>query len=157
LEPAADYDLRAGGGGCEDARISFVEPLQRYVMSYTALSARAPRIALALSEDLFHWQRAGLAVFEPCDGLDFNAVDNKDALFFPVAIPNLKGTPALTVLHRPLFPGTHPHQTVRHPVPREVDIPRESIWISYCATSVDEGCKNHGLCHFGSHHRLASP
>ena len=38
LEPEADYERRSdGGGGCEDPRILFVEPLQRYVMAYAAL------------------------------------------------------------------------------------------------------------------------
>ena len=60
LEPEADYERRPdGGGGCEDPRITFVEPLQRYMMTYTAFSSRGPRIALALSKDLFHWQRWG--------------------------------------------------------------------------------------------------
>ena len=60
LEPEADYELRPDGGGCEDPRITFIEPLRRYVMTYTALSSRGPRIALAVSEDLFHWERLGL-------------------------------------------------------------------------------------------------
>ncbi len=48
LEPEADYERRPdGSGGCEDPRITFVEPLQRYVMTYTAFSAQGPRIALA--------------------------------------------------------------------------------------------------------------
>jgi predicted GH43/DUF377 family glycosyl hydrolase len=35
LEPEADYELRPdGSGGCEDPRITFVEPLQRYVIRY---------------------------------------------------------------------------------------------------------------------------
>ena len=37
LEPEADYELRSdGSGGCEDPRITFVGPLQRYLMTYTA-------------------------------------------------------------------------------------------------------------------------
>src|SRR5580704_2991736 len=40
LEPQADYELSAAGGGCEDPRISYVEPLRNYVMTYTALSHR---------------------------------------------------------------------------------------------------------------------
>ena len=33
LEPETDYELRpGGGGGCEDPRITCVEPLQRYVI-----------------------------------------------------------------------------------------------------------------------------
>ena len=51
LEPEADYERRPdGGGGCEDPRITFVEPLGRYVMTYTAFSPRGPRIALAASQ-----------------------------------------------------------------------------------------------------------
>src|SRR6202453_188538 len=62
LEPHADYELRPnGGGGCEDPRVTFIEPLKRYVMTYAAFSARGPRIALAISQDLFHWKRLGLA------------------------------------------------------------------------------------------------
>ena len=86
LEPEADYErLPNGGGGCEDPRITFVEPLRRYVMTYTALSSKGPRIALAVSEDLFHWRRLGLARFRPYHGIDFDDVDNKDASVFPVA------------------------------------------------------------------------
>ena len=51
LEPEAAYEKRPDGGGCEDPRITFVEPLQRYVMTYTALSRRGPRIAIAISDD----------------------------------------------------------------------------------------------------------
>src|SRR5580693_4911076 len=64
LEPEADYERRpGGGGGCEDPRITFVEPLRRYLMTYTAFSSQGPRIAFALSADLFHWQRLGLATY----------------------------------------------------------------------------------------------
>src|ERR1700728_4554617 len=56
LEPEADYEQRTGGsGGCEDPRVTFVEPLGHYVMTYTAYSPHGPRIALAVSEDLFQW------------------------------------------------------------------------------------------------------
>ena len=33
LEPEADYELSGNGGGCEDPRISYVEPLKHYVMT----------------------------------------------------------------------------------------------------------------------------
>ncbi len=69
LEPEADYERRPDGGGCEDPRITFVEPLKRYIMTYTAFSLQGPRIALALSADLFHWQRLGLATFGPYYGV----------------------------------------------------------------------------------------
>ena len=133
LEPEADYELRPnGGGGCEDPRVTFVEPLQRYVMTYAAFSAAGPRIAFAISEDLFHWKRLGLATFGPYQGIDFVHVDDKDASLFPVAIPNPSGKTEMALLHRPLFPGTRPEETACHPGPRDVDLDHESIWISYC-------------------------
>lgn len=157
LEPEASYELRPGGGGCEDPRITFIEPLQRYVMTYTAYSSRGPRIALAISDDLFHWERMGLAIFMPYQGVDFNDIDNKDGLLFPIAIPDVAGRPAMAIIHRPLFPGTRPDQTIRRQNPREVDVLRESIWISYHSL-VNEVCdKHHHLCHFDSHERLAIP
>jgi predicted GH43/DUF377 family glycosyl hydrolase len=131
LEPEADYERRPDdSGGCEDPRITFVEPLRRYMMTYTAFSPQGPRIALAVSEDLFHWQRLGLATFARHQGIEFNDVDDKDASLFPVAIPNPSGQPELAILHRPLFPGTRPEETACRPDPRELDLDRESIWIS---------------------------
>ena len=65
LEPEAPYERRGNGGGCEDPRITFVEMLGLYVMTYTAFSSRGPRIALAVSEDLVRWRRLGLATLEP--------------------------------------------------------------------------------------------
>src|SRR6202521_6028550 len=51
LQPEADYELRPdASGGCEDPRITFVEPMQRYMMTYTAFSSRGTRIALAASK-----------------------------------------------------------------------------------------------------------
>jgi predicted GH43/DUF377 family glycosyl hydrolase len=64
MEPEADYERRPdGSGGCDDPRVTFVEPLQRYIMSYMAFSPHGPRIALALSEDPFHWERLGLTAY----------------------------------------------------------------------------------------------
>jgi predicted GH43/DUF377 family glycosyl hydrolase len=157
LEPEADYERRPdGGGGCEDPRITFVQPLQRYIMTYTAYSPCGPRIALAISEDLFHWQRLGLATFGRYRGTEIGDVDDKDASVFPVAIPNPSGHPELAMLHRPLFPGTRPEETACHPATREVDLDRESIWISYCPMAL-EGCEPYHLGRFACHHRLATP
>ena len=157
LEPEADYELRQDGtGGCEDPRITFVEPLRRYVMTYTAHSPNGPRIALAISEDLFRWQRLGLATFQPYDGIEFEGVDNKDASVFPVAIPDPSGQLSMAILQRPLFPGTRPEEEARHPASRLVDLDRESIWISYCSTAIAD-CEPRHLSHFGSHRRLAAP
>jgi predicted GH43/DUF377 family glycosyl hydrolase len=157
LEPEADYERRSdGSGGCEDPRITFVEPLQRYVMTYTALSSIGPRIAFAISEDLFRWKRLGLATFAAYHGIDFVHVANKDASLFPLAIANHAGKMQLALLHRPLFPGTRPEDTACHTCPRDVDLDHESIWISYCPLpTVGVELEHLGL--FNSHHRLASP
>jgi predicted GH43/DUF377 family glycosyl hydrolase len=157
LEPTADYERRAdGSGGCEDARVTFVEPLKHYVMTYTALSPSGPRIALAMSEDLLHWVRIGLAHFEPYECIDFVNVDNKDASIFPVAIPNHAGKLQLALLHRPLFPGTRPEDIACKVRSRIVDREHESIWISYCPMPAPNLAPHRpGL--LNSHHRLASP
>jgi predicted GH43/DUF377 family glycosyl hydrolase len=156
LEPEADYELRADGGGCEDPRITFVEPLQCYVMTYAALSSIGPRIALAISKDLLHWRRLGLARFAPYRGIDFVHVSNKDASLFPVPIANHAGKMQMALLHRPLFPGTCPEDTACRDCPREIDPDHESIWISYCPMPLDgDDCHHAGL--FNSHHRLAAP
>jgi hypothetical protein len=73
-------------------------------MTYAALSSIGPRIAFAISEDLFHWKRLGLATFAPYDGIDFVHVDNKDASLFPVAIPNHAGKNADGPPPSPAFP-----------------------------------------------------
>ncbi len=156
LEPEAEYERRPnGGGGCEDPRVTFVEPLKRYIMTYAAFSAKGPRIALAQSWDLFHWQRLGLVTFTCLSGIDFSEVDNKDASLFPVAIPNPSGHAELAILHRPLFPGTRPEETCQSPL-RPLDRDRECIWISYCPMALD-GSENLERLEFTSHHRLATP
>jgi predicted GH43/DUF377 family glycosyl hydrolase len=156
LEPEAEYELRPGGGGCEDPRVTFVEPLKRYIMAYAAFSPQGPRIAMAESEDLFHWKRLGLATYAHWHGIELGNVDDKDASLFPVAIPNSSGKLELGMLHRPLFPGTRPEETACHPTSREVDLDRESIWISYCPP-VLKGREPDRLGQFTSHHRLATP
>ncbi|MGP0075737.1 MAG: glycosidase [Bryobacteraceae bacterium] len=156
LEPEAGYELRPnGGGGCEDPRITFVEPLQSHVMTYTAFSAQGPRIGIALSKDLFHWKRVGLATFGFYQGLEIGDVDDKDASLFPVAIPNPSGKPELAMLHRPLFPGTRPEEIACCPESRDVDLDRESIWISCCSMAL-EGHEPCCLGPFSCHHRLAA-
>jgi predicted GH43/DUF377 family glycosyl hydrolase len=157
LEPEADYERRSdGGGGCEDPRITYVEPMRCYVMTYAALSSVGPRIAFAMSEDLMSWRRLGLARFESYRGIDFVHVDNKDASLFPVALANHAGKLQLALLHRPLFRGTRPEEVAHLQGSRNVDLDHESIWISYSPIPPEcAGCEQLGL--FNSHHRLASP
>ena len=157
LEPTEDFEGgQDGTGGCEDPRITFVEPLQQYMMTYTALSPNGPRIALAISDDLLKWRRLGLATFRPYQGIEFDGIDNKDASVFPVAIPDPSGQMSTAILHRPLFPGTRPEEMAKQGLQRYVDLEHESIWIFYCSTAMDANAPPH-LCHFGSHHRLATP
>lgn len=156
LEPEADFERRSGGGGgCEDPRVSYVEPLQCYVMTYTAWSDRGPRIAVATSRDLFHWDRKGLLQFNPYRGKDFDGIDNKDASLFPMTVSGGDGQPALALVHRPLFPGTRPEELAHVHEGRPIDRQRESIWISYAPL---HGAGGHGeFPRFESHFRLASP
>jgi len=79
-----------------------------------------------------------------------------DASIFPVAVPNHAGKLQLALLHRPLFPGTLPEETVCEGESRLVDLDHESLWISYCPMPEDNHePKQPGL--FNSHHRLATP
>ncbi len=156
LEPETDYEKGSNGlAGCEDPRVTYVKPLDRYVMSYVALSTDGPRVALAISEDLVHWQRLGLATFTNFEHVNFEGVPNKDSAVFPVAIPNPSGHPSLAILTRPLFPGTRPEEK-SHKKGEEIDVHRESIWISYSHMEL-EGHDHSHLARFTSHHRLASP
>jgi len=156
LEPEAEYELREDGGGCEDPRVTYIEPLKCYIMSYTANSQIGPRIAFALSKDLIHWKRLGLAKFESFLGIDFAHVANKDACLFPIAIPNHLGKMQMAIIHRPLFPNTCPEETDKKVNSRKMDINHESMWISYCP--MPEGGKDlDALGLFNSHHRLAIP
>jgi beta-1,2-mannobiose phosphorylase / 1,2-beta-oligomannan phosphorylase len=131
LEPEEPYELRPeeGSGGCEDPRVTFVEPLGLYVMSYVAWGPKGPRIALAISEDLLEWERLGLVSFQPDVeakyGVIFDNYHNKDAAFFPHAVPLLDGTLVLGMLHRPFYgDGYAPPRGIRDPLP--------SIWVSGC-------------------------
>jgi hypothetical protein len=88
LEPEADYELRPnGGGGCEDPRVTFVEPLQRYLMAYAAFSAHGPRIALAMSKDLFHWSVWAWQVLVRLRALNSTAWMTRTPAFFRSPFP----------------------------------------------------------------------
>ncbi|MHB8620862.1 MAG: glycoside hydrolase family 130 protein [Chloroflexota bacterium] len=177
LEPTQAYEKNpVTGGGCEDPRISYVAALGQYVMSYTAFSPVGPRIAMAVSKDLFAWERLGLARFSSMKSHDLNAVDNKDAILFPspVAHPDT-GQPALALIHRPTFAGSpaysfmdrwwdtstaaaKPPRTSGAEVARPIEmvgrrLTHPSLWISY--SQLGNGLAD--LCSFNSHRRLISP
>jgi predicted GH43/DUF377 family glycosyl hydrolase len=157
LEPEEDYEKRPdGGGGCEDPRITYVEPLEHYMMTYTAYTPNGPRIAMAQSKDLFHWERLGLATYLPYEDIEFNGINDKDACLFPIAVPSPHGHNCLGMLHRPLFPGTGPEEKRHQAWDKEIDIHRESIWLSYCHSHPKNGSKWLSP-EFTSHRPLAMP
>jgi len=156
LEPEADYELGPNGqGGCEDPRVTYIEPFDHYVMTYTAFSRNGPRIAVAISEDLFTWRRVGLAQFHPYEGVSFDGIDDKDASIFPVRVPDPSGRLSFAMVHRPLFRGTRPEETMHDVRPRKINEDRECIWISYChLDGIQDAMKPH---QFVSHRKLACP
>lgn len=155
LQPEAEYEKRPdGGGGCEDARVTYLEPLKEYIMTYTAFGPDGPRIAVARSRDLLKWERMGLVKYLPYEHVDFNGIDNKDASIFPTEILSPHGHPSIGMLHRPLFPGTRPEETIKQAKGRKIDIHKESIWISYYNLGQDTTMQ---YAKFTSNHRLACP
>jgi beta-1,2-mannobiose phosphorylase / 1,2-beta-oligomannan phosphorylase len=101
LQPEAPYELRPHPGyGCEDPRVTYIAALKAYVMAYTAFGPDGPRIALAISDDAYRWQRVGLVRFAG----SANVVgDDKDAAFFPEPVLSPKGRRCLAFYHRPML------------------------------------------------------
>jgi beta-1,2-mannobiose phosphorylase / 1,2-beta-oligomannan phosphorylase len=101
LEPEASYELRPQPGyGCEDPRVTFIPVLDRYAMLYTALGPQGPRIALALSQDGYTWERIGLMNFR-VPGLSLG--DDKDGVLFPEPVLSPEGVRCLAFYHRPML------------------------------------------------------
>jgi predicted GH43/DUF377 family glycosyl hydrolase len=73
--------------GIEDPRITFVQELGRYAVSYTAFSRGGPGVALALTEDFRTFERCGL-IMQP---------DDKDAALLPRRIDG-----NFALIHRPM-------------------------------------------------------
>ena len=158
LEPQTDYETWPDGrGGCEDPRVTFVEPLGHYVMTYTAWSQRGPRIAIAHSDDLLSWERVGLAKFNAYHDIQMQGVDNKDARVFPEFIDDPNDHPSLAMLHRPLFPGTRPEEIVQPDVPPPEHDALQTIWISYWHWRAESNAYEPSGHRFVSHRPLALP
>ncbi len=61
LYPAKDeYQQYDYPGGCEDPRVVQTED-GLYVLAYTSWNYKVPRLSIAFSNDLFHWQKKGPA------------------------------------------------------------------------------------------------
>ncbi len=138
LEPEMDYEMGVDGhGGCEDPRVSYVEARGHYVMTYSALTAHGPRIAVAHSDDLIHWERVGLARFHPYKGISFTLVNDKDAAVFPEVIKDPDGVPSVAMLHRPMFDYAELGEAAKNPRLVADELAQESIWVSYWHTGPD--------------------
>lgn len=133
LEPRESWEINAHTAGCENPRITFVEPLGVYIMTYTAYGPLGPRIALAQSIDCIDWERIGPAkfTFDMKRAADFDLYDNKDAFLFPRLVNDPRGKPALAMIHRPAN-----QQGGMPVVPAGSLDPRPGIWISYCDIEV---------------------
>ena len=156
LEPSESWERNTHTSGCEDPRITFVEPLGIYVMTYTAYGPLGPRIALAYSKNLLTWQRIGPIQFTymPTYRVDFNLYDNKDAYLFPQLVRDPHGELALAMIHRPSNMQGGRHKMLV--VPEGVTETRASIWISYCSLASAALDKSE-LLRWRDHCLLATP
>jgi beta-1,2-mannobiose phosphorylase / 1,2-beta-oligomannan phosphorylase len=158
LEPVEAWELHVGGGGVEDPRITHIPSLGRWVMTYTAYGPLGPRIGLAASEDLEHWERLGPLTFGYQAGLgtDLGLYPNKDALLFPEPVPDPRGELAYALLHRPMWDLSIVVPGEAEPLPDGLDDPRPGIWVSYAPVAAVE--RNLGeLTRFGQHRPVAMP
>jgi len=133
LAPDEGWERGKNNAGVEDPRTTWIEDLGRHVMSYVAYGPLGPKPALAVSEDLVHWERLGPIQFEyqPDLDTDLNLFPNKDVVHFPEPVPGPDGEMYFAMLHRPMWdlgwfrPGEGVH------LPAGVTDERPGIWISY--------------------------
>jgi predicted GH43/DUF377 family glycosyl hydrolase len=155
IEPEEPYELRPEEhtGGCEDARVTFVEPLGLYVMAYVAWGPDGPRIALAYSHDLFAWTRLGPVEFMPSPdpkyGVIFDEYHNKDGALVPEAILTHDGRLVIVLMHRPLY-------TNEDEAPKGIVDPRPSIWVSGCDVAAARR-DLHTMVRMSEHQMLVDP
>ena len=104
LEPERSWERAPDHSGVEDPRITWIEALGVYVMTYVAFGPLGPRTAIATSDDLRTWHRLGPVHFTYDDDLghDLNLRQNKDTTFFPEPVIAPDGRLSLAVLHRPM-------------------------------------------------------
>lgn len=87
--------------GIEDPRITYLEDLKKYAITYTAYSNGGPLVSLAFTEDFVTFEKVG-AILPP---------EDKDAALFPVKFKN-----RWVLIHRPII--STPYNAAH-------------IWISY--------------------------
>ncbi|MDQ6712181.1 MAG: glycosidase [Candidatus Dormibacteraeota bacterium] len=158
LEPDEAWEQNPITAGVEDPRITFVDSLDTYVMTYAAYGPLGPRIGLAVSRDLATWERLGPLSFDyqPSLRTDLNLYPNKDAMFFPDPVPGPDGKPAYAMLHRPMWNLSWISPNAGRPLPVGVTDERQSIWVSFApAEAVMSDL--HALTRLGQHRQVAQP
>ncbi len=166
LAPTEPYEknLRSGGG-CEDARVTYIAALGIYVMVYVAYSSSGPRAALAISKDLYEWKRVGLIKLTPHHDSDMTQYGNKDAMLFPEPITGPDGRLSLVLMHRPMFEvwvGNTLERPQPAPLPPYVVRDFWTVWLSYCPLDEADWASPsaNGAVHaptFSHHHELLLP
>jgi beta-1,2-mannobiose phosphorylase / 1,2-beta-oligomannan phosphorylase len=156
LEPEEAWECHAGGGGVEDPRITYLPRLGHWIMTYAAFGPLGPRIGLAASADLEHWQRLGPVSFAYDSHLatDLNLYPNKDALFFPEPVTDPNGALAYAMLHRPMWDLSWVRPGEGEPLPAGLADRRPGIWISFAPAAAVEADLT-ALTRF-EHHRLVA-
>jgi len=145
LAPDEGWERGTNNAGVEDPRVTWVPSLEKHVMTYVAYGPLGPRLALAVSDDLRNWTRLGPLHFEyqPDLDTDLNLFPNKDAVFFPEAVPGPDGEPAYAMIHRPMWDlgwfrdgeGVH--------LPAGIKDDRPGIWVSFVPVAeVERGLGN---------------
>lgn len=157
LEPSEPYEMTRLGGGIEDARVTYVPTLDRYVMAYTAYVPGHPRIALAVSEDLRSWTRLGPLQYASGPGeIDLNACGNKDGVVFPDVVRDPQGRLALAIAHRPTYAIEYHCDGCDVIMPPCGIETLEHIWISYAPLERVRADLSQ-LTHVSNHRRLMAP
>lgn len=133
LAPDRGWEHGSDHGGVEDPRLTWIESLGYYVMTYVAYGPLGPRGALLVSRDLEQWERLGPIqyVYEDELDTDLNLFPNKDLLWFPEPVTGPDGTPCYAFLHRPMWEIWSQQPTL----PRGITDDRAAIWISYVRAS----------------------
>lgn len=154
LDADRGWEHGSDHGGVEDPRLSFIEALGVYVMTYVAYGPLGPRGALAVSDDLRSWRRLGPLQFAYEDELDadLNLFPNKDLVFIDQPVTGPDGSECLAFIHRPMWEIAGQEVTL----PAGVTDERQSIWISYVrlADALDDLS---ALCRPFGHRELATP
>ncbi|MDR1851906.1 MAG: glycosidase [Propionibacteriaceae bacterium] len=158
LEPERGWEHGVAHGGVEDPRISRIDQLGLWVMTYVAFGPTGPRPALAISKDGYGWERLGPILFQYDDqlGTDLNLFPNKDVVFFPEPVPGPDGMPSIAMLHRPMWDLSFCRPGEAAPLPNGVEDERSGIWISYVplAAALDDV---RALTRPGEHKLVAMP